>query len=97
MKIILVSILILSLFGCGEPTFDASSDEARSESYKVMMEKLSMPEEKKAFEMAFGSVYLSGVLAIIDNDIPTEEEKREVEAKMNGKTAKEIIAMAKEL
>ncbi len=86
----------LMLAGCGEPTVDASSQEAMKASAETILEQL--PEEKKVeFQQAFaGIVVMVGMKAAFQGKDEAAVQDAMSEA-VDGKTADEIIAYAKEL
>ncbi|CDH04270.1 conserved hypothetical protein [Xenorhabdus bovienii str. oregonense] len=89
-KIILPLLLSIFLVGCGgEPTFDASNDEAMKASAEKMAKNMS-PEEMEKFEKAFLKLSMKSVLVAKDGDDALTLMKE----KLNGKTAKQIIEMA---
>ncbi|WP_155272329.1 DUF6694 family lipoprotein [Xenorhabdus bovienii] len=83
-------LLSMFLVGCGgEPTFDASNDEAMKASAEKMAKNMS-PEEMAKFEKAFLKLSMQSVLVAKDGDDALTLMKE----KLNGKTAKQIIEMA---
>lgn len=89
-------LFTLMLAGCGEPTVDASSREAMKTSAEAVMEQL--PAEKKVeFQKAFaGIVMMVGMKAAFQGKDEAGVHEA-MSAAVDGKTADEIIAYAKEL
>ncbi len=96
-KSLLVGIMVLSLLGCGGPTLDTSSESARKESAQKMVSELTSPAEKAAFKKALSGIYVVGMFATLGGKISEEEAVAKIDAKVNGKTVKEIMALAAEL
>lgn len=88
-KLLAVAMLSLFLVGCGEPKLDMSSEETSKASMKVMKEKLS-PEDAKRLDKAATRVVAQA--AFLSNG-DKEEMFSLMKAKLDGKTAQEIIEM----
>ena len=84
------------LTACGDPKIDGSSDEAMKKSVQAIME--SLPDEKKEeFKKTLTGIYMLGGLASLGSNKSKEEVQAEITAKLDGKTADEIFAMAAEI
>jgi Pyruvate/2-oxoacid:ferredoxin oxidoreductase gamma subunit len=89
-------IAVLMLTACGDPKIDASSDETMAESLQAIVDEL--PNEKKEqFKEAVTGIYMVGAFASMGSDKSKEEIQAAIAAKLDGKTADEIFAMAAEL
>ena len=95
-KVLLVCFVVLSLFGCGEPTFDASSEDAMEKSVELMSADLS-PEKKEVFEQNILGMYMLAALATMGDEEDQKMALVKVNEKLNGKTVDEIIALGEEL
>ncbi|UAA39426.1 hypothetical protein KIH87_03455 [Paraneptunicella aestuarii] len=100
MKILFRLLILVStisfLTACGEATFDSSSDAAKKDSIQAMMEPLSSDDKQKLEEVIKG-IYMINVLRNIGNDISKEEMIAQVDEKLNGKTAKEILELGENI
>lgn len=88
-KLLVVAALSLFLVGCGEPKIDASSDAAMKESIAAVQKDLS-DSDKVKFNKS-----IMRIIAQVGFDFKTTEEEKDkaLRAKLDGKTAKEIIEM----
>lgn len=77
--------ICLLIPSCGEPEFDAAKPK---ESFQVMQARLS-PEKKKAFQQAAVKIGLRVMLS--------GKGEEGVKAALDGKTAEEIIEMARKM
>ena len=93
-----ILVLLLGFFflmGCGEPKIDGSSDEALKKSIAKVRKNLS-PDELKQFEGAIMTLAFDGVnLFNVSTDPDTV--LRGMRAKLNGKTAHEVIKEAQKI
>ena len=91
---------IFLLFGCGEPTFDASTDEAMEASMDRMKQDMS-PEQKKEFEEAAQVLFWEEVdlgpmmqTASRGEEFDTSGIMTKFKQAFDGMTADQIIAKA---
>ncbi|RKS59550.1 MULTISPECIES: DUF6694 family lipoprotein [Photorhabdus] len=87
-KLFLPIVLVAFLAGCGEPKLDASSDTAMKESIQEMNKNLS-PEDQAKFQRAIAKTIFK--VGFSSGDAAQKDQK--FKEALNGKTAKEIIAM----
>lgn len=92
---------ILLLTACGGPTIDASSDEALERSVEEVRSSLPVDQRKKFDDalrtIAFEEVDVAGMFAtaMSGGEMPDPDvTARAVRAKLDGKSASEILAMA---
>ena len=91
-KILMVSAAVSFLSGCGEPTIDASSKESLDSSMHEIVEGLE-PQQRRDFESAMRTISMRIVFSSIGGSKEAVEEK--LIAELDGKTAEEIIELAK--
>lgn len=77
--------ICLLIPSCGEPEFDAAKPK---ESFQVMQARLS-PEKKKEFQQAAAKIGLRVMLS--------GKGEEGIKAVLDGKTAEEIIEMARQM
>ena len=82
------------LSGCGEPTFDTSSDETIKESLQEIIADLSKDDQER-FKKTLTNIYMFGALADFGDNAEDTTEK--INSILNGKTADEIFQFANEL
>ncbi len=92
---LLITISLLLVACGGDPTLDTSSKETMKLSMQEMMVKLSPEDQKKLQESVTGLYMIEAISSMGKKD--GEQIQKEVGAKLNGKTAKEIFAMAEEV
>ncbi len=87
-----VSLIIVTfmLTACGEKTFNATSDGSRANSLSAMMSELTDDKAAKLMHIVQGR-YAGAYVAIIKGEKSAIDS---VNAKMHGKTAGEIFALA---
>jgi len=96
LKVVSLIFAALLLTACGDPKLDGSSNEAMKKSVQEIMTKL--PDEKKEeFKKTLTGIYMLGALASMGSDKSKEEVQAEITAKLDGKTADDVFAMAKEI
>ena len=93
-KLVFTTTIILMLSGCGEPTFDTSSDETIKESLQEIIADLSKDDQER-FKKTLTSIYMFGALANFGDN--AEDTKEKINSILNGKTADEIFQFANEL
>lgn len=87
-KILPIIILSVFLSGCGEATMDTSSKEAIGQSMAKMQKDMSASDKEKMNKVVVQVMFQSGFAG------KTDAERDELlKSKLDGKTAKEIIAM----
>ncbi|UXM94803.1 hypothetical protein N5853_12000 [Bartonella sp. HY329] len=92
-KLLCMLLLTVSLAACGsgEPKADMSTNEKMEQSLDEMSKKLS-PEDATKLKNAVVAISINLAMANAGDQEKTLEALKE---KLNGKTAKEIIDMAK--
>jgi len=90
-KLSLILVLAAGLAACGEPKIDTSSDEAFKKSVAKIEEKLSQ-KEKEDFAMSLGLLTLTVAMEAVKEGKSPEDA---LNKKIHGKTASEIIELAK--
>ena len=93
-KLVFTTTIILMLSGCGEPTFDTSSDETIKESLQEIIADLSKDDQER-FKKTLTNIYMFGALADFGDNAEDTTEK--INSILNGKTADEIFQFANEL
>ena len=99
-KFLLLVLVCFSVTACSAGTkIDASSDESMGKSIAAIMEELE-PSEQTQFQAALRTVMFSDVTKLIGmmamgQDV--EVTKAQYLAKIDGKTAKEVIQIAKSM
>ncbi len=101
MKRILILVvtffLVLSFTACSSsPTLDTSSQEAMKKSVEKIMAELSQKDQKR-FTKALTGIYMYSAFTNMGKIKSGEDLKASVDAKIDGKTAKEIFAIAEDL
>ncbi len=92
---ILLAALLLTACGGGEPTLDTSSDEALETSYAQITDGMS-DQRRDEFDEALGTVYMLGALQHMNSGMSETEIMEKMNEDVHGKSADEIIAMAKD-
>ena len=95
-KTLALGLMISLLTACGEPKLDTSSEETMKASIKNIMAELS-PEEQNKFKKTLTGIYMLGAMAHLGDSASAEEAQAKVNAKLDGKTAKEGFTMAEEI
>ncbi len=95
-KLSYILAVALSLTACGKPTLDTSSDKAIKESVGIITSELSKDDQAR-FKKALIEIYMIGTLANLGNNKSKDEVKAEINTRIDGKTAEEIIELADEL
>jgi len=96
LKAVSLIFAALLLTACGDPKLDGSSDEAMKKSVQKVMAKL--PDEKKEeFKKTLTGIYMLGALASMGGDKSKDEVQAAITAKLDGKTADDVFAMAAEI
>ncbi len=96
LKIFVLGAVISLLTACGEPKLDTSSDETMTASIQEIMGELSIEDQEK-FEKTIMGIYVLTAMSSFGNDVSPEEAKAKIDEELNGKTAKEIFAIADEI
>jgi len=96
LKTLALGVMITLLTACGEPKLDTSSDEAMKASIQKIMAELS-PEEQENFKKTITGIYMLGAMASLGNDVSADQANAKINAKLDGKTAKEVFIMADEI
>ena len=88
-------MVLFFLAGCGSgpPRLDTSSDASTASSMKKVRAALDATEQAK-FDKALESLYMSGALDAMAGGKDPVEILANIHAKMDGKTAGEILEMA---
>ncbi len=94
--IVVCAVLSLSFIGCGSPRIDASSDERMKESIAAVKQSLG-DEERKEFEESLKILALSDVDNLLQLAADPNGMQRRLKEKLDGKSAREVIADAKKV
>ncbi len=96
LKVVSLIFAALLLTACGDPKLDGASDETMKKSVQEIMAKL--PDDKKEeFKKTLTGIYMLAALASMGGDQSQDEVRATMSAKLDGKTADDIFAMAKEI
>lgn len=94
-SVTLLSLLLVTS-GCGSPRLDTSSDEKLKASIQTVKNSLSA-EDKKEFEDSIKILAFDGVNSIFDLSADPGGMERKLKEKLDGKSAKEVIAEGKRI
>ncbi|MEM7179337.1 MAG: DUF6694 family lipoprotein [Spirochaetota bacterium] len=90
----LLLLLLLTLFACSKPKIDATSDETMRDSMQAIAKSLP-EEEKEEFGKALQAVMLFTGMSSLGKG--KEEMQKVIKEKLHGKTAEDIMEMAKKI
>ena len=96
LKGLAIVAMVSALAACGEPTLDTSSDQAMKESVQKIMSELPA-DQKKQFKTTLTAMYTLAIFGRAAQGGTAAEGKALIDKKLNGKTAKEIFAIADEV
>ncbi|MBI9077635.1 MAG: hypothetical protein JEZ02_19685 [Desulfatibacillum sp.] len=97
-KVVTIVLLLAAFVGCGGggPKIDGSSDQAFKESLEAV--RATLEEEQVAeFDKAIMTIAFQNMGAILTNPMTPEAMMTKVKDDLDGKNAKQVIEMAKEL
>ena len=94
---ICIVLLVAMFVGCGGgPVIDGSSDEAFKESLEKVRASLE-PEQATEFDKALMVVGFNSMGVLFSNPTSPEEMMVKMKKDLDGKNAKQVIEMAKEI
>jgi hypothetical protein len=95
-KRLAIFLLAAVLAGCGEPTYDTSSEVAMTRSMEEMTADMSA-EERKSFKRDLAGLYIVVGLAAASEGSDAGGPKTKVNEMLNGKNAEEIRTLVDDL
>ena len=95
-KTLALGVVLSLLTGCGEPKLDTSSDEAMTASIEKIVAELPLEEQEK-FKQAVVGIYLVNAMSSVASGVSADEANTKMNEKLDGKTAKEVFAIANEI
>ena len=96
LKTVALTLAMLALISCGEPTLDTSSEAAMEKSLKAMTSELSQEKREEVAKSVAGVYFIIGLKGAFNGKDQSEIEA-EVGEMLHGKTASQIIAIADEI
>lgn len=90
---LLLIIIIVTLYGCGEPTIDTTTDETMATSIEAVKQALPLDKQKE-FEEAILLLSMSEIdftALLTQGSEAGENLEKKVRAKLNGKTGQQVI------
>lgn len=96
LKLASLILAALLLTACGDPKLDTSSDETMKKSMEVIMSELS-EEKQKQFQKTVAGIYMAEAFSNLGGKKSKDEMRASVNAKLDGKTAEDLFAMAEEM
>lgn len=91
-KTALLAMIFVLLTACGAPTLDTSSDEKLEQSLQAMIEKLPENEQSQVAQTVMG-MYMMSAFAAFGGEEAALKARKNLDAELHGKTAKEILAL----